>query len=211
MDAMLSGGGRTPIAIGVTGRSGSGKTSLLEGLIPALRAHGLAVGVVKHSSHGFLADRPGKDSYRTYESGADAVALISDEQLATFTRLHPEPEAEPSLARAIASLPEELDLVLAEGFSWETIPRLIVVAGSEEPLAKHLEHGEVLRVVRLAEPPPNEKPPIPRALIEALALELADLVRPPRRTPKWKPDTSPASTHSSTPVAPSGRHPDPSE
>ena len=64
---------RAPGVVGLVGRSGSGKTSLLESLIPALTARGLAVGAVKHTSHGFTADRPGKDSYRLYESGAESL------------------------------------------------------------------------------------------------------------------------------------------
>ncbi len=34
---------------GVAGRSGMGKTTLLERLIPALRARGLRVSLIKHS------------------------------------------------------------------------------------------------------------------------------------------------------------------
>ena len=75
-----------PLVVGFVGPSNVGKTSLLERLIPALAARGLSVAAVKHSSHGFAADRPGKDSHRLYTAGAAAVALISREQLATFTR-----------------------------------------------------------------------------------------------------------------------------
>jgi molybdopterin-guanine dinucleotide biosynthesis protein MobB len=175
--------------VGIVGRSGSGKTSLLTHLIPALTARGLAVGAVKHSSHGFLADRPGKDSYRLYESGAQAVALVSAEQRATFTRL-PCRDSEPSLAEALTSLPDGLDLVLAEGFSWEPIPRLVVVPGSDAPLRKHFEHGEVLRVVRVPKPAPGEQPAIARQLIESIALELVGLAHERRRTLECTPSTS---------------------
>jgi molybdopterin-guanine dinucleotide biosynthesis protein B len=181
-----------PVVVGVTGRSGSGKTSLLTLLIPALSDRGLLVGVVKHSSHGFFADRPGKDSYRLYESGAQAVVLVSGEQRATFTRLQPRRAAGPSLADAVNALPERLDLVLAEGFSWEPIPRLIVVPGSEAPLRKHFEHGQVLRVVRVPKPAPDEKPAISRHLIEALAVELASFVHDRRRTLECMPAMSAA-------------------
>jgi molybdopterin-guanine dinucleotide biosynthesis protein MobB len=144
---------------------------------------------VKHSSHGFLADRPGKDSYRLYESGAQAVALVSAEQRATFTRL-PCRDSEPSLAEALTSLPDGLDLVLAEGFSWEPIPRLVVVPGSDAPLRKHFEHGEVLRVVRVPKPAPGEQPAIARQLIESIALELVGLAHERRRTLECTPSTS---------------------
>jgi molybdopterin-guanine dinucleotide biosynthesis protein MobB len=117
--------------VGVVGRSGVGKTTLLERLVPELRARGLVVGCVKHASHGFLADRPGKDSYRLFESGASAVALISCDQIASFWRRDGEAGRDVSLADAMATLPGGLDLVLAEGFSWEPIPRIAVVPENE--------------------------------------------------------------------------------
>ena len=165
--------------IGVVGRSGSGKTTLLELLIPELTARGLAVGAVKHTSHGFLADRPGKDSYRLYESGAASVALISGQQLATFTRLGGEASSDASIDTALASLPRGLDLVLVEGFSWEPIPRFVLVPDSEPPIPEHLSHGEVLRVVKIPPQREGEKPEFTRTLIDSLADEITRRVGGP--------------------------------
>ena len=158
-----------PAVVGVAGRSGSGKTSLLELLIPHLASRGLAVGTVKHTSHGFLADRPGKDSYRLYESGAASVALISREQLATFTRRSGDAGPDVSLDTALASLPEGLDVVLVEGFSWEPIPRFVLVPDSESPIPEHLARGEVLRIVEVLPRQEGRKPEFPRELVESLA------------------------------------------
>jgi molybdopterin-guanine dinucleotide biosynthesis protein MobB len=154
--------------VGFVGPSGVGKTSLVERLVGELTRRGLSVGAVKHASHGFLADRPGKDSHRFYESGADAVALISREQIATFTRAERGVGEEVSLAETLATLPADLDLVLAEGFSWEPIPRVVLVNGDEEPPAAHVENGEVLDVVSSPSPVYEEKPEFPAALIETL-------------------------------------------
>jgi molybdopterin-guanine dinucleotide biosynthesis protein B len=153
----------------MAGRSGSGKTSLLELLIPHLASRGLAVGTVKHTSHGFLADRPGKDSYRLYESGAASVALISRQQLATFTRRSGHAGPDVSLDTALASLPEGLDVVLVEGFSWEPIPRFVLVPDSESPIPEHLARGEVLRIVEVSPQQKGRRPEFPRALVESLA------------------------------------------
>ena len=65
--------GRPPVAVAVVGHSGSGKTSLLEELIPALTARGVTLAAVKHAAHGFEADRPGMDSHRPHASGAEGV------------------------------------------------------------------------------------------------------------------------------------------
>ena len=163
--------------VGFVGPSGVGKTSLVERLVAELRRRGLSVGAVKHASHGFLADRPGKDSHRLYESGADAVALISREQIATFARAERGVGGEVSLAAALATLPGDLDLVLAEGFSWEPIPRVVLLRDDEEPAPAHVESGEVLDVVSIPNPPYGDKPEYPEALIEMLSHMLEARVR----------------------------------
>ena len=166
-----------PAVFGVVGRSGSGKTSLLELLIPHLTKRGLAIGTVKHTSHGFLADRPGKDSYRLYESGAAAVALISRQQLATFTRRSDDASPDVSLDTALASLPKGLDVVLVEGFSWEPIPRFLLVPDSESPIPEHLSRGEVLGILRVAGKPEGVKPSFTQSLVEAVTGEIELRVR----------------------------------
>ena len=44
------------------GKSGTGKTTLLEQLIPMLKARGLRLAVLKHDAHHFEMDKPGKDT-----------------------------------------------------------------------------------------------------------------------------------------------------
>ena len=102
----------------MVGASGAGKTSLLEQLLPALRARGLAVGAVKHASHGFEADRPGKDSQRLYAAGADAVALVSGRQVACFARPHQGKDGiDTELADAIARMKPLRVLFRDDGFA----------------------------------------------------------------------------------------------
>jgi molybdopterin-guanine dinucleotide biosynthesis protein B len=163
--------------VGFVGPSGVGKTSLVERLVAELTRRGLSVGAVKHASHGFLADRPGKDSHRFYESGAAAVALISREQIATFTRSERDAGEEVSLADVLATLPGDLDLVLAEGFSWEPIPRVVLLRDDEEPAPAHVQSGEVLEVVSVPDPPYGDKPEYSETLIEMLAHMLEARVR----------------------------------
>jgi molybdopterin-guanine dinucleotide biosynthesis protein B len=141
--------------IGFVGSSGAGKTTLLERVIAALEARRLAVGAVKHASHGFAVDRPGKDSFRLQSAGARAVALASRGALALFRRMPEAADADPPLAHALAVLPAGLDVVLVEGFSWEPIPRFVVVAAGEAPRPEHLRAGEVIRIVRAGSPDPS--------------------------------------------------------
>jgi len=97
-------------AIGICGYSNSGKTTLIEKLIPRLTGLGLKVGVFKHDVHGLVLDKPGKDSDRLYQAGADVV-LQGPEQ--SFVRLHG--NADTGLLQAIATTCQRYDLVLVEG------------------------------------------------------------------------------------------------
>ena len=67
---------RRPQVVSIVGKSDSGKTTLIEKLLPALIERGVRVGTIKHDVHGFEMDREGKDSYRHKHAGA-AVTLIS--------------------------------------------------------------------------------------------------------------------------------------
>ena len=90
--------------------SNSGKTTLIEKLIPLLKAHGLRVGVVKHAHAGFGMDRPGKDSWRLSEAGADAVMIIGPDGQAITTTLQAGPLA------GLELLARNVDIVIQEGF-----------------------------------------------------------------------------------------------
>jgi molybdopterin-guanine dinucleotide biosynthesis protein B len=108
---------------GIAGYSGAGKTTLIEKLLPALRAHGLKVSVIKHAHHEFDIDRPGKDSYRVREAGASEVMITGGWRWALLHELRD--EAEPSLANYLSHF-SACDLVLVEGFKHEPIPKLEV-------------------------------------------------------------------------------------
>ena len=68
---------KRPAVLAVSGVHNSGKTTLLEKLLPVLRSRGLKVGVIKHDGHDFTPDVPGTDSYRLREAGAEGVAVYS--------------------------------------------------------------------------------------------------------------------------------------
>lgn len=109
------------VVVGVVGASGAGKTTFVERVVPLLSGMGLRVGSIKHAPHGFQADRLGSDSARHASAGADHVVLVGPAGYALFAT--GEPPTRPELvARHFA----DHDLVLAEGFSREPGPRVLV-------------------------------------------------------------------------------------
>ncbi len=100
-----------------------GKTTLLEKLIPALRARGLVVSLIKHSHKSIDIDRPGKDSYRLREAGCQEVLLLGNDRWALMHELRGEPE--PDLDYLLDRL-QHCDLVLVEGFKGGDFPKLEV-------------------------------------------------------------------------------------
>lgn len=175
--------------VAVVGPSGSGKTTLLEHLLPELEARGLRVAAVKHASHGFEADRPGKDSHRLFQSGARAVALVSPERTATFVRRPV--RGRPRLGEALEALPSPLDLVLVEGFSWEPVPRIAVVSDSGEPKPDDLAGGEVIDVVAAPRVPLGGRPLYDEAVVKRLARSLELRTRAERRLRSLPAERSP--------------------
>lgn len=103
---------KKPKLVFVSGRSGSGKTALIERLIPPLLKEGIRVGTIKHAHGGFEMDHRGKDSFRHTEAGAKAVAVVAPKKTALLIQT----EQETSLAEAVAQMAPHADLILVEGY-----------------------------------------------------------------------------------------------
>jgi len=108
--------------LGVAGWSGAGKTTLIEALLPRLRAAGLRVSTIKHAHHGFDMDRPGKDSFRHRAAGAEEVLVASGQRWALLREVA---GPEPPLGELLARL-APVDLVLVEGFRAAPVAKLEV-------------------------------------------------------------------------------------
>lgn len=110
--------------VGFAGFSGSGKTTLVERVIPALKARGLRVSVVKHAHHSFDIDHPGKDTHRHREAGAFEVVVASDRRLALMREF--EQPARLTVHQLLAELYDGVDWVLVEGFKHSNLLKLEV-------------------------------------------------------------------------------------
>ncbi|MTH47037.1 molybdopterin-guanine dinucleotide biosynthesis protein B [Escherichia alba] len=105
--------------------SGTGKTTLLKKLIPALCACGLRPGLIKHTHHDMDVDEPGKDSYELRKAGAAQTLVASSQRWALMTETPEEPELNLDylVSRMDAS---KLDLVLVEGFKHEPVAKIVL-------------------------------------------------------------------------------------
>lgn len=101
---------RPPI-VAVVGKSDAGKTTFLEKLIKALKKRNIKVGTVKHDVHGFDIDKPGKDTWRHAQAGADAVIISSPSKVAVIKKLEEEMGLD-----MVAELINDMDIVLTEGY-----------------------------------------------------------------------------------------------
>jgi molybdopterin-guanine dinucleotide biosynthesis adapter protein len=113
--------------VGFAGFSGSGKTTLVEKLIPALKARGLRVSVVKHAHHKFDIDHPGKDTFRHRAAGAFEVVVASQNRLALMREF--EKPSEMTVHQLIAELYGGVDWVLVEGFKSSDLLKIEVWRG----------------------------------------------------------------------------------
>ena len=114
---------REPPVLGFAAFSGTGKTSLLETLLPMLQERNLRVGIIKHSHHDFEIDQVGKDSFRLRKAGAQQMLIASGFRTVVIEEQHPpqEPRLETLLLKLDRS---KLDLILVEGFRHERFPKI---------------------------------------------------------------------------------------
>ena len=129
-----------PPIVSIVGKSDSGKTTLLEKLIPELKRRGYSVGTIKHDAHSFSIDHPGKDSWRHTEAGSEVMVISSASQAAMVRRL----EGELSLDAIAGDYMAPVDIVLTEGFKREDKPKVEVLAPGESELIS--EPGDLLAV-----------------------------------------------------------------
>lgn len=111
--------------LAIVGWSGTGKTTLLQQVIPILGDKGIRAGLIKHTHHQMDVDTPGKDSYLLRKAGASQVILASSERWALMCE---------TLEKQSINLPyllsrmdhATLEVVLVEGFKDEPVPKIVL-------------------------------------------------------------------------------------
>lgn len=111
----------TPV-ISFVARSGSGKTTLLEKVIKRLKKDGIKLAVIKHDAHHFEMDKPGKDTWRLAQAGADIVAISSPQKLAIIEKVSEEKNLDEIIKKVSG-----VDLILTEGFKLSDKPKIEVL------------------------------------------------------------------------------------
>lgn len=101
-----------PPVVSIVSKKQSGKTTLLEKLIPELGKRGYHVGTAKHDTHGFDIDHEGKDTWRHKQSGAKTVVISSPWKISVIKDV----DQEAGLDHIVKTYFYDMDLVLTEGY-----------------------------------------------------------------------------------------------
>lgn len=108
--------------ISVVGKSGAGKTTFLEKLVRELKRRGIRVAVIKHDTHGFDIDKPGKDTWRMAQAGSDAVVISSPFKMALIKTV----DHDMTPDEIAAYLDGDVDIILTEGYKRGNKPKIEV-------------------------------------------------------------------------------------
>ena len=96
-----------------------GKSSARERIIREIKRRGYRVGTVKHDTHGFEMDKPGKDSWRHARAGSDSVVVAGPRKMALIRKTDEEMPLED-----IVELMGDVDLVITEGYKSGNKPKI---------------------------------------------------------------------------------------
>lgn len=106
----------------VVGYSNSGKTRCIVALIALLTQRGYRVASARHCHDGFTLDVAGKDSWKHKHAGAVTTLMASRNRIGVIV----DQAISLSLAQLCELYVHEADIVLAEGFSWEPHPKILI-------------------------------------------------------------------------------------
>ncbi|EGO65064.1 molybdopterin-guanine dinucleotide biosynthesis protein B [Acetonema longum] len=158
--------------ISFVGKSNCGKTTYLEKLIREMKHRGFKVAVIKHDAHGFDMDKPGKDTWRHAQAGADIVCISSPQKMAMIQKV---PE-ELSLDEVIAHI-DGVDIIFTEGYKRENKKKIEVFrqAVCDQPLCNKADLLAMVSDVKIYGDVPYFNLEDPAALANFLAANVLRL------------------------------------
>jgi len=151
----------------IVGKSDSGKTTVMERLLPVLTRRGYRVATVKHDVHGFEMDREGKDSWRHKQAGAYAVVVSSGARIGMIEDLARERTLDEIRVRYVP----DVDLILTEGYKRSRFPKVEVSLFNPDRDLLCTKEDRLIAVVT----PRSVSADVPVFVLEQME-ELADLL-----------------------------------
>jgi len=166
------------VIVAVVGSSNSGKTTAVEALIRGLSKRGYAVASAKHiPDPKFTIDTEGKDTWRHIKAGASTVLSVAPNELTAIKKVD---TTNYSLEQVIAEFPDEVDIIILEGFKGligqnASVPKLVTAKTVKEITAALERYKNILAFISSI---PNGKLETEIPFIDALKEpeKLVDLV-----------------------------------
>jgi len=166
------------VLVAVVGSSNSGKTTAVEALIRGLSKRGYMVASAKHiPDPKFTIDTEGKDTWRHAKAGASAVLSVAPNEVTAIKKVD---TTEYSLEQLVAETPDEVDIIILEGFKGlvgqnASVPKLVTAKTVNEITAALERYKNILAFIS---PIPNGKLETEIPFIDALKEpeKLVDLV-----------------------------------
>ena len=111
-----------PPIVSIVGKSKSGKTTLIEGLIRELKSRGYRVSIIKHTPRGMTLDVADKDNWRHIQAGSEVTLISSPDRVVLI-----KPVAQTLTLDQLSHLiGEDCDIILTEGFKQDSAPKIEV-------------------------------------------------------------------------------------
>ncbi len=135
-----------PSIISIVGQSGSGKTTIIEKLIPELRKKKYKIGTIKHAFHHDIdIDQKGKDSWRHRQAGADAV-MIAARDMFTLVK-----KSDHYTLDSLELYFQDMDIIITEGFKGEDKSKIEVFRSGVHKKPVCLSDNKLVALVSDAE------------------------------------------------------------
>ena len=125
----------SPPVISIVSKKNSGKTTLLEKLIPEMKQRGYRVGTIKHDTHGFEIDHEGKDTWRHKRAGAVTVVISSPWKISLIKDV----DEELSIDALVSEYFADMDLVITEGYKRAGKPQIEVFRSRAHSAPLHVK------------------------------------------------------------------------